>query len=68
MKSLTEKTGEKLRDARLDRELTLKEVSDRSGVYPSHLSAIEKGKANPTLKQIERICDALGAESKVIVL
>ena len=51
--------GAELRELRRARELTLKQLSAMAGLSLSHLSAIERGTANPSI-------DALGALSKAL--
>lgn len=41
-------------------ELTLKELSERSGLSISHLSDIERGQANVTLETLDKIFTACG--------
>lgn len=52
--------GEKLRDARLDQELSLRDLAERAEVSPSLLSKIENGKTNPSVRTLHSIADALG--------
>ncbi len=55
------KTLVALRRARLDRGLSLAEVSQRSGIDPSVLCRLEGGKnPNPTFETLSRYADALG--------
>ena len=52
--------GPSLRHLRLNRDLSLRELSDRSGVHISNLSRIENGKSIPGLDTIDKIVTALG--------
>jgi transcriptional regulator with XRE-family HTH domain len=47
--------GANLRFYRLDTGLTLREVSERTGVSISHLSDIERGQSNITVETLKRI-------------
>jgi transcriptional regulator with XRE-family HTH domain len=51
--------GEKLRAARLDQNLSLRELAARAEVSPSLLSQIETGKVNPSVRSLHSIADAL---------
>ncbi|WP_303803083.1 helix-turn-helix domain-containing protein [Alicyclobacillus macrosporangiidus] len=53
--------GEKVAHLREQRGWTLKELSDRSGVSVSHISAIENGtRPNPSIDRVKRIAHAFG--------
>ncbi|WP_051663098.1 helix-turn-helix domain-containing protein [Alicyclobacillus macrosporangiidus] len=53
--------GEKVAYLREQRGWTLKELSDRSGVSVSHISAIENGtRPNPSIDRVKRIAHAFG--------
>jgi transcriptional regulator with XRE-family HTH domain len=52
--------GARLRRARADRDLTLREVSERSGVSIPYLSDLERGVLeNPTLDTLKKVAEAL---------
>jgi transcriptional regulator with XRE-family HTH domain len=52
--------GSRLRRARTEREKTLREVSERSGVSITYLSDLERGVlVNPTLDTLKKIAEAL---------
>jgi len=50
---------QKLEILRIQKELTQKEVSLRTGIAQANLSRIEKGKQDPTLSTFLKICRAL---------
>ena len=52
--------GSRIRRARKERDLTLKNLETRSGVSATHLSEIERGLTSPTLHVLARIAAALG--------
>jgi len=52
--------GNRIRAERLDRHLSLNDLSDRSGVSRSMLSAIERGSKVPTVLVLDHIAGALG--------
>lgn len=51
--------GGEVRQLRRARQMTLKTLSEASGVSLSHLSAIERGASNPSLDAIQAIASAL---------
>jgi transcriptional regulator with XRE-family HTH domain len=59
--------GERIRRLRLARDLTLKQVGERAGVSPTHLSEIERDKTSPTIGALCRIARALGEEPSRLV-
>jgi transcriptional regulator with XRE-family HTH domain len=52
--------GQRLRSARKERGLTLRELSDRCGLSVSFISQIEKGSTSVTITSLEKIANALG--------
>ena len=48
-----------MRQARLDHGMTLKDLSDASGVHINSISGYETGKNTPTLKALISLSDAL---------
>jgi XRE family transcriptional regulator, regulator of sulfur utilization len=52
--------GERLRDARQSRGLTLRALGDLTGFSASFHSQVELGQASPSLGSLQRIADALG--------
>jgi transcriptional regulator with XRE-family HTH domain len=53
--------GEALRQLRSKRGLTQEDLAQRADVTVAHLSAIERGHANPTWGTVSNIADALGS-------
>lgn len=49
-----------MRELRLAKGLTLRELARQIGKSESYLSRLEKGKLNPSLASLKRIADALG--------
>lgn len=52
--------GKKLRAARQERDLSLRELAAKVEVSASMISQIETGKANPSVRSLHSIADALG--------
>ncbi len=49
-----------LKDAREAKGLTLRELSDLTGINASNLSRIERGEISPNLDTLQCVCSALG--------
>ncbi|MEM9148021.1 MAG: helix-turn-helix domain-containing protein [Pseudomonadota bacterium] len=58
--SSPEAFGAEVRQLRKARQMTLAELRDATAISISHLSAIERGAANPSLAMVSRIAAALG--------
>jgi transcriptional regulator with XRE-family HTH domain len=59
--------GRKLKQERLRRGLTLKDVEARVGISATHLSEVERGKSSPTVGVLDKIAHALGTRSSLLV-
>jgi len=59
--------GQRLRVARFERNLTLKEVAARCGMSATHISEVERGKTSPTIGALQRISAALGERTSYFV-
>ena len=57
-----EELGRRLRLARFERGMTLKEVAARCGMSATHISEVERGKTSPTVGALQRISSALGVK------
>ena len=51
--------GRKVRDLRQGKGITLEQFALGLGIDPKHMGRIEQGKANPTLRVMVRIAEAL---------
>jgi len=54
--------GQKIRELRVKRSLTIEELAFRANLHPSYLGDLERGKRNPSLRNIARIADALNID------
>ena len=54
--------GGHLRSLRLARGMSQEEVAHRAGLHVTYLSGIERGRRNPSLKNLRRLAVALGVE------
>ncbi len=59
--------GLRLKEVRRERTMTLKQVAESSGMSPTHISEIERGKTSPTVGALRKIAGALGKETAFFV-
>ena len=59
LSALTALTAANIRQARKDRGLTQKDLSDATGIPQPHISRYENGGPSPTLRRLEALADAL---------
>lgn len=62
------KIGKIIKKRRQELNLELKDLQDYSGVNYASISDIENGKANPTIKTLEKLLDALGMQINIEVV
>ena len=67
MELTTIKIGKTIKKRRKELSLELKDLQDYSGVNYVSISDIENGKANPTMKTLEKLLDVLGMELDIKV-
>ncbi|RXI28255.1 helix-turn-helix domain-containing protein [Aliarcobacter trophiarum] len=60
--------GKIIKKRRQELNLELKDLQDYSGVNYASISDIENGKANPTIKTVEKLLDALGMQINIEVV
>ncbi|HET6348184.1 MAG TPA: XRE family transcriptional regulator [Candidatus Krumholzibacteria bacterium] len=63
----TTELGERIKQLRLARNLTLKQVGEKAKVSATHLSEIERGRTSPTVGALVRIARALDQEPSQLV-
>ena len=68
MELTTIKIGRIIKKRRQELNLELKDLQDYSGVNYASISDIENGKANPTIKTVEKLLDALGMQINIEVV
>lgn len=51
--------------ARLNANMSQKQLSEETGINQSNLSRIESGNGNPSVSTLKRIADALGVSLKI---
>lgn len=59
-------TGEELRNLRLAKEMTQREVAEAVGIAPSTLQTYEYGKREPRRSRLNQILEVLGEEVKTV--
>lgn len=47
--------GNRIRELRNEKGLSIRDLADMSGIYPANLSAIENGKYNARLDTLEKL-------------
>ena len=62
-----EEVGKRVKEVRRERGMTLKQVANASGMSPTHISEIERGKTSPTVGALRRIAGALGKDAAYFV-
>lgn len=57
--SAQQKLGSKLRELRINAELTQEKLGEITGLDRTYISGIERGVRNPSLRNIEKLAKAL---------
>ena len=60
--------GDRIKKVRTDRDMTIKELADRSGVTPGLISQIENGQTMPHLDTLERIAGSLNTSPAYLLM
>ena len=68
MEPTVNKIGKIIKKRRKELNLELKDLQDYSGINYASISDIENGKANPTIKTVEKLLDALGMQINIEVV
>jgi len=53
-------------DARINSDMTQKELSEKTGISQADISRIESGKRSPSWNTIKRIAKGLGLNAKIV--
>ena len=61
---ITEKVGYRIRELRLQQNLSQEKLALKAGIDRTYLAGIESGKRNATITSIEKIINALEIELK----
>lgn len=65
-KDILVRFGNRVRQERLKRKLSQEELADKAGVHRTYIGMVERAEKNITLKNIYKICEALGVSLKDI--
>ncbi|CAM3935109.1 helix-turn-helix domain-containing protein [Arcobacter cloacae] len=68
MEPTVNKIGRIIKKRRKELNLELKDLQDYSGINYASISDIENGKANPTIKTLEKLLDVLGMQINIEVV
>lgn len=58
--------GRQLAELRVKRGLTTRQLADACGVNYANISKIERGSYNVSVDILGRVCEALGAELRIV--
>jgi transcriptional regulator with XRE-family HTH domain len=61
--SRQQKFGKRVRELRIEAGLTQEELGFRAGLDRTYISGIERGKRNPSLRNIDKLAKALRVET-----
>jgi transcriptional regulator with XRE-family HTH domain len=54
-------------ETRLSLDVSRQALADRVGISVRYMAMIERGRANPSLRLVERIVDALGLDTELLI-
>ena len=57
---------DEIRELRIRNQMTQQELSDLSGVPFATINRLENGKANPTLKTLDKLLSVFGYEIRIV--
>jgi transcriptional regulator with XRE-family HTH domain len=60
--------GDKVRDRRIELDLTQETLAEMSGLHRTYIAGIEKGKRNISLKNLEKLAVALDIELNKLLI
>ena len=67
-KSAPVKAGEAVEAFRKKKKVSQDELSERTGIHQAEISKLERGIANPSVKTLERIAQALGGRLEITII
>lgn len=62
MEAILKKFGRKVRTLRQEQGLSQEELAHKAGLHYTYIGSVERGEANLTLRNIEKIANALGVK------
>jgi len=66
MSNICEKFGKNVRKYRLEKGFSQEKLAELSNLHRTYISSVERGKRSISLKNIERIADALGVNVQLL--
>ncbi|MDL2226998.1 helix-turn-helix domain-containing protein [Deltaproteobacteria bacterium OttesenSCG-928-M10] len=67
MPDINKMLGIRIRKLRTERKLTQEELAEQADISMKYLGEIERGRGNPTLKNIEGVASVLGMEASELL-
>ncbi len=67
MNALIFSIGQKIRDLRSEKGMTLGDLAEKIKVSPSLISQLERGIKSPSLKTIRQVASALGVKASALL-
>ncbi len=64
----SEAFGQRVRMARLDRELSQEDLGELAGLHRTYIGHVERGEVNPSLLNILKVARALDIDASVLVV
>lgn len=58
MENILNKFGIRIKELRIEKDLTQEQFADLSGLHKNYIGMVERGERNPSLKNIEVIANA----------
>lgn len=65
--SILERFGKRIREIRVSKNFSQEELADRAGLHRTYIGMIERAEKNITLRNIEKIANALNIEIKELL-
>jgi len=67
VENINTKLGKKIRELRQKKNLSQEELADLSGFHRTYIGMVERAEKNITLKNLEKLADALGIDIKELL-
>ncbi len=65
--SIQQKLGKKVRQLREEAGISQEKLGELTGLDRTYISGIERGKRNPSLRNIDKLAKALGTKSGYLI-
>ena len=59
--------GERIREARISKDLRLSDVARRTGFTGGYISQVERDLASPSINALRKICQAVGTSPDIVL-